>query len=69
MTCPEDLRIFETAAGYKCHHQKSRGAAYELFLFLVENYLSPEEFDKLIRQYWMALVMRMEKPHSDAYDP
>lgn len=69
MTCPEDLHIFETAAGYKCHHKRSRTAAYELFLFLVENYLSPEEFDKLIRLYWTSLVMRMEKPPNVRYDP
>jgi hypothetical protein len=62
MTGPEDLAVFERAASYKCHNKKSREAAYKLFLFLVNHYLSPEEFDKVVRLYWTNLVMRMEKP-------
>jgi ubiquitin carboxyl-terminal hydrolase 34 len=69
MTGPEDLAVFERAASYKCHHKKSREAAYKLFLFLVNRYLSPEEFDKVVRLYWTNLVMRMEKPAQSYYDP
>jgi len=65
----EDLEIFETAAGYKCHHVKSREAAYTLFLFLVENLLTLEEFDLIVKEYWTELVMRMEKPTERMYDP
>jgi len=69
MLAPKDLDIFETASGYKCHGKKSREAAYELFLFVAENYLTPVEFDKLIRVYWTSLVMRMERPPNERYDP
>jgi len=65
----EDLLIFDTAAGYKCHHTMSRKAAYTLFLFLIDNFLSPEEFDSIVTDYWTSLVMRMEKPTERMYDP
>jgi hypothetical protein len=45
MTQAEDLEVFERAAAYKCHHKKSREAAYKLFLFLVNQYLTPVEFE------------------------
>ena len=69
MTRPEDLKVFERAASYKCHHRKSREAAYKLFLFLMNQYLSPEEFDHVVSRYWTNLIMRMEKPAQTYYDP
>jgi hypothetical protein len=42
------LESFQRAAAYKCHHQKSREAAYQLFLFLVNNYLGEKEFDSIV---------------------
>jgi hypothetical protein len=39
---------FQIAAAYKCHHEKSRKAAYQLFLFLVNNYLGENEFDSIV---------------------
>ena len=69
MTVPEDLDVFKQAASYKCHNKKSREAAYKLFLFLVDHYLSPEEFEQVVRLHWTNLVMRMEKPATSYYDP
>lgn len=65
----EDLVIFDKASGYKCHHDESRQVAYHLFLFVVENFLSTDEFDGIVSHYWTNLVMKMEKPQGKKYDP
>jgi len=69
ITCEEDLILFEKEAGYKCHNEHSRGAAYSLFLFIADNFLSSEEFEKSVVKYWTNLVIRMEKPVDKIFDP
>jgi len=69
VTKAEDLEIFGKAAGYKCHNFKSREVAYRLFLFLVEKFLSEQEFDVTVCHYWNDLLMRVEKPMGKLYDP
>jgi len=44
-TKQEDLVVFEKAALFKCHNNKSRESAYKLFLYLVNHFLTIEEFD------------------------
>jgi hypothetical protein len=68
-TKEEDLEVFEKAALFKCHNVKSREAAYKLFLYLVNHFLTMDEFDAVVRQYWTSLVMRMEKPEQSYFDP
>ena len=69
MTKVEDLVVFDKAARFKCHNIKSRESAYKLFLYLVNHFLTMQEFDQVVRQYWTSLVMRMEKPEQSYFDP
>ena len=55
---PEQLKIFDKTA-FKCHNENSREAAYNLYLFVVDKFLSHNELDIT---YWMNLVLQMEKP-------
>jgi hypothetical protein len=45
MTKVEDLVVFDKAARFKCHNIKSRESAYKLFLYLVNHFLTMQEFD------------------------